>query len=142
MRNKIQNGAIMEYANSGSAIASGDVVVLGDRVGVAVTDIPATTGKGSVDMSGVFELPSDTGTSYAQGDELYWDGTQLTKTATGNTPAGLCFEAKISGGTTAKVMLQPHPKRAAKVVDASSGSAAEINAIRDALIAAGIMKNA
>lgn len=133
----------MDYQNSGSAISSGDVVVLGDRIGIAKTDIAATTGKGTVELEGVYELTSDTGTTYAQGDQLFWDAgnSRLTKTGTGNVPAGRAHEAKASVGTTALVNLQPQPKRAAFVANAASGSAAEIDALRDALIAAGLMKS-
>jgi predicted RecA/RadA family phage recombinase len=143
MKKLAQKGRIMQYANAGSAIASGDVVVLVQRIGVALEDI-ATSASGSVQLDEVHTLTSDTGTAYAQGDKLYWDAgnSRLTKTATANIPAGEAHEAKVSGGTTAKVRLCDHPKQADKVADASSGSAAEINALRDAMIAAGLMKNA
>jgi predicted RecA/RadA family phage recombinase len=144
MKNDVQNGHIIEYSNSGSAISSGAVVVLDQRIGIAITDIAASTGKGSVQLDGVFQLTSDTGTAYAQGDRLFWDvgNSRLTKTGTGNIPAGVCVLAKESATAVARVRLSDHPKQAAKVADASSGSAAEINALRDALIAAGYMKNA
>jgi predicted RecA/RadA family phage recombinase len=139
MTNKVQEGQIIEYSNAGSAIASGDVVVLGDRVGVAISDIAATTGKGSVSLVGVYSLDADNANAFAVGDQLYWDGSELTQTPDDNTYVGMCVEAKVEAGTTAKVLLQPHPKKAAFVANASAGDAAEINALRDAMIEAGIM---
>lgn len=41
--------------------------------------------------------------------------------------------------TTGDVALGAAPNQAANVADASSGSAAEINALRDALVASGLM---
>jgi predicted RecA/RadA family phage recombinase len=154
MTNYQQPGEIMEYSNSGSAIDSGDVVVLGDRIGIAMVDIAATTGTGSLALCGVYELASDTGTAYSQGDKLYWSGTQLTKTAAGNTPAGTAFEAKASGGTSAKVRLEPHDQRAANVAALAQDISAtysesevqaistKVDAILTALKNAGLMKNA
>lgn len=144
MKNYKQPGLTMEYQNSGSAIASGDVVVLVNRVGVALTDIAATTGKGTVQLEGVYEMAKDADESFAQGDVLYFDANDstMTKTAAGNTPAGVAHEIALTADVTCLVRLCDFPKRAAKVADASAGDAAEINALRDALIAAGLMKNA
>lgn len=71
--NYVQDGDIIQYANAGSAISAGDVVVVGQQIGVALVDIPATTGVGSVAMAGVFELPKVTAAVIAQGEEIIWD---------------------------------------------------------------------
>lgn len=144
MRNKIQDGHVMEYQNAGSAISSGDVVIIGDRCGVALTDIAATTGKGSVELTGVYQFDKDGDEAFDQGDFLYWDASDstITKTAAGNTPIGIAFDDAAEAATSATVQLCPHPKRAANVAAAVNGDAAEINAIRTALINAGLMKNA
>lgn len=143
MKNLIQKGEIMEYANAGSAILSGGVVVLGNRIAIANEAIAASTGSGSVQLEGVFSLPSITSGAFVQGEELFWDAgnTRLTNIGTGSIPAGTCFEAKASSTATAKVLLEPVVKRVEHLADASAGSAAEINALRDALILAGIMKS-
>ena len=141
MKNSVQEGKTLSHTAAGN-IASGDVVVFAERIGIAAQDI--STGKtGSVDMEGVFELTSDTGTAYAQGDKLFWDASpgNLTKTAAGNTPAGEAAEAKLSASATAKVRLTAHPKQAAFVADAAGAEAADINAIKNALVAAGLMKS-
>jgi predicted RecA/RadA family phage recombinase len=123
MTNFVQAGEIMEYNNSGSAIESGDVVVIGNRVGIAIVDIAATSGVGSVLMEGVFSLSKDPDEAFSQGDDLFYDSSDdtFTKTATGNKYAGYAFEASASDATSCKVKLQPGPKQAA-IVAYSAGS--------------------
>jgi len=106
MKNKIQNGRIIDYVNgTGSLIASGSLVIFGVLFGIAVTDI-ADGETGAVELEGVFELTKATG-AIAQGAKVYWDGTakKVTTTSTDNTAIGACAEAVISAATTAKVLL-------------------------------------
>lgn len=157
MTNYVQPGERMEYANAGSAISAGDVVVLENRIGIALTDISATTGVGTVELCGVYELDAVNDDAFGQGEQLYWDSSagKLTQVGAGNTPAGIAFEAKASSGTTARVQLTPMPKRAANVAaeatadgsDAATTQAlanalkTKVNAILTALKDAGLMKN-
>lgn len=107
MKNKIQNGKVIDYTNGGgAAIASGALVVIGVLAGVAVSNI-AVGESGAVDLQGVFELPKVTGTAIAVGDKVYWDATagNVTKTASGNTAFGAAVEAAVSAATTVKVLL-------------------------------------
>ncbi len=107
MKNFVQDGTVLEYANVGSvAINSGDVVLIGSIVGVAVVDIPATTGKESVQVVGVFNLPAAAG-AWSQGDALYWDATPgvFTKTTTGNVLAGYAFADKASSDVLGNVKI-------------------------------------
>lgn len=103
-----QPGRIIKYTNTGSAISSGDVIVIGNQIGIAFTDIDATTGTGSVCLEGVYALDAVNDAAFALGDSLYWDAgaSKLTKASSGNTPAGICIEAKAEAGTTGKVRLQ------------------------------------
>lgn len=155
MNNYKQPGQIMEYSNSGSAISSGDPVVIGNRIGVAITDIAATSGVGSVQMEGVFELDKDGDESFTQGDALFFDSSDstLTKTATGNKWAGYAFEAAAEAATKCRVKLEAMPKQATNVAAlsqdiSSSYTEAEVQAISTkvdailtALKAAGLMAN-
>jgi predicted RecA/RadA family phage recombinase len=150
MTNYIQPGHSMEYSNSGSAIEAGDVVVLGDRCGVAVTDIAATTGTGTVNLVGVYQLGKDADEAFVQGDELFWDAADstATKTASGNTPLGIAHVAAAESATTCMVRLKDHSKRAANVAAlaqdiSASPTEAEVQAIStkvDAILTA--LKNA
>jgi predicted RecA/RadA family phage recombinase len=158
MKNFVQPGEIMEYSNSGSAISSGDIVVIGERIGVAMVDIAATTGKGSVSMEGVYELPKTTAQTWAQGDRLFYSsgtGKLTNVAAAGLRPAGYAFEAAGSSATVGNCKLEGNPKQAtviAAVATADGSDAATTqalanalktshNALLAALKAAGIMAN-
>lgn len=114
MNNYEQPGEIMQYSNAGSAITSGSAVVIGNRIGVAITAIAATSGVGSVQMNGVFELAKDGDEAFSQGDALFYDSSDstLTKTATGNKWAGYAFEAAAEAAVLCSVKLEPCPKQA------------------------------
>lgn len=125
---KVSDGKTALYNNAGSAILSGAVVVTGNRIGIAAVNIAATTGTGTLDMEGVFELAAVATMAFAQGDKLYWDETaeKLTKVSGGNVPAGICWEAKLSAGTTAKVKLSDgiEPVPATPIIDCDVAVAA------------------
>ena len=105
--NKIQSGAVLDWDNETSVdVESGDAVVIGDRIGIAVVDIDADD-SGSVDFEGVYKLDKKSTDTWDQGDVLYWDDTNdyLTTTSSGNTVAGFAAEAGASAKTTGKVKL-------------------------------------
>jgi len=79
-------GAAIDYT-PGAAVAAGDVIVQGDLIGVANTDIPANT-LGALAVEGVFDFPKATGvgTAIAVGSIVYWDDT--AKEATTSSGAG------------------------------------------------------
>jgi predicted RecA/RadA family phage recombinase len=147
MTNYKQPGDIMEYSNSSTAISSGDPVVIGNRLGVAITDIAATTGVGSVQMVGVFQLDKDADESFTQGDALFYDASDstLTKTATGNTWAGYAFEGAETSATSCRVKLEPSPKQMpvqdASVAADTAAMVVDFNLLLGKLKAAGYMAN-
>jgi predicted RecA/RadA family phage recombinase len=126
MRN-VQDGEFLEYTNSGSAISAGGIVVVGERIGIAVTDIAATTGVGTLQMDRVHELPKTTSQSWTQGAKLFYDAgtSKLTTTATGNTPAGYAFEAAASSATTGLCKLDAKPKQAATIAAVSTADGSD-----------------
>lgn len=99
-------GVVMDYANAGAAILSGQVLVIGTKIGVALADI-ASGATGSVQMAGVFELTKLGTDVVAQGALLYWDtaASRLTTTATANTLAGYAYTAAGNGPTTVQIVL-------------------------------------
>lgn len=146
MNNFVAEGKTIKYANTGSAISSGDVVVLGAGIGVAVTDIAATTGVGSVLVEGVVEIAKVSGTAFTQGAKLYWDSgnSELTTTAQGNLAVGVAYEAAASADTTAKVKLvYTAVGQAANQADSVAADVAtlvtDFNALLAKLQAAGLM---
>lgn len=104
-RKFVQPGEVMDYT-AATAIASGDVVKIGARIGVALADI-ASGATGPVQVSGVFEIAKLTTDVVAQGDLLYWDDTnkRLTTTSVGNTLAGYAFSAAGNGAATVNIKL-------------------------------------
>lgn len=69
MKNYVQNGANLTIT-AGSAISSGDGVVVGQLTGVAVTDI-ANGAKGALACEGVFEFDIASGATLSVGDIGY-----------------------------------------------------------------------
>lgn len=109
MKTKVAEGQTYRYTNAtGSAIAAGAAVIIGNRVGVASVDI-ANTASGSVAMAGVFKLPLATGLAVAQGAALYATATSapLTTTATNNKFAGYAYKAVATAVDEVECDLQP-----------------------------------
>lgn len=114
-KNYVQPGRVLDYLNSGSAaIASGQVVVIGAVIGVALAAI-AVGEKGSVQVEGVFALPKKTGTAVAQGAAVVFKAA--SKDFTVGTPASgdvsgaaaFAFEAAAAGDTSLLVKLTGVP---------------------------------
>ena len=105
-KNHVQAGDVMTWTNgTGSAVTSGSVVVVGDRIGVALVDI-ADGKSGEVATEEVYNLPKNTA-AMAQGKKCYWDATagQIVLTASGNTVAGNVHTAALGGDTQVAVKL-------------------------------------
>lgn len=98
-------GTIMDYV-AAAAIVSGQVLVIGTKVGVAITDI-ANGATGSVQVAGVFEVAKLSTDVVAQGALLYWDVTnsRATTTASGNTAMGYAHKASANGVAVVQVVL-------------------------------------
>lgn len=85
MQNYVQNGATLEWTNGGTAVSSGDVVVVGDLVGIAAVDI-AGGATGTIYIEGVFEVACNAADTITQGMTLTWDASASEFVDT-NTPA-------------------------------------------------------
>ena len=104
MKNFVQEGEVLEYLNSGSAITAGSVIdVAGVGCLVAVSDI-ASGASGSVSAEGVFLLPKAVG-AIGFGAKVYWNGTAATTTVGTNTLLGFCTKAALSADASAYVKL-------------------------------------
>ncbi len=105
--NHIQRGEAMPWTNStGAAVSSGDVVLVGDRVCVALGDI-ADGASGQLATCEVFELTKEASLAIDQGVDVYWDAVNkvITTTATANTLAGCAFAAAAAADATVQVKL-------------------------------------
>lgn len=103
MKNFVQIGDVLDYT-PGAPVASGAVVVIGVRIGIAVAAIAAGE-TGALRVKGVVELAKLGTDVVAQGALLYWDADdfRLTTTASGNTLAG--YAAKPAGNGVATAWL-------------------------------------
>ena len=111
-------GDVIQYSNAGSAIASGDVVVLGTNslatVGVALCDIAATSGVGSVAISGAFRLAKVSAAVIKAGESVDWDvsglavdDNQMTAASGDVSNFGVALEDAGNGVLTVLVRLLP-----------------------------------
>ncbi len=104
-QNFVQDGVILPYINTtGSLVSNGSLVVLDAIVGVATVDI-APDQEGSVNTSGVWELPKKAGDQLAQGDAVYIADGKITKTKSNNPFVGYCFRAAAAGDATIEVCI-------------------------------------
>lgn len=103
----MNDGGRMPYTPS-SAVAAGDVVVIGDTVGVATQAIAANE-LGTLATRGLFKLPKASGstTAIAAGTKVYWaaGSSVITTTASGNKCIGYTHLASVDGDTTQYVEL-------------------------------------
>ncbi len=73
MKNKLGSGDRLNWTNgTGSAISSGDVVVIGNLLAVASVDI-ADGESGVVELVGEFDLPKVDAAEITVGETLTWD---------------------------------------------------------------------
>ena len=104
----VQEGDSIDYTPD-AAVASGDVVVQNDLVGVAKQPIAASA-LGALAVTGVFDFPKDTGSAsaIAAGKTVYWDEDEevATETAEGNTSLGKTIKAAAADDETVRVRLE------------------------------------
>lgn len=104
MKNFIADGKVIEVTAT-AAITSGEAVVIGDTVGVAIIS-GAIGDKVSCAQEGVYELPKAAG-AIAQGKKCYFvvADKNITGTAGSNIFAGYAYEGAAAADATVKVKL-------------------------------------
>lgn len=107
----IQEGKFLDYTAGGSAIAAGDVVVIGSLVGVAPRPIAANS-TGVVQVEGVVSMAKPSAGANAEtiaaGATVYWyaaSGVANVANATG-VKAGYSVAQAVTGATTVSVKLE------------------------------------
>ena len=99
-----QRGESLDYINSGDAVIEANTIIdLGTRIGVAGTDINPGE-KGSLHVTGVYEIQKTGADAIAMGAAVYFDGTGITA-ATGGTPAGYAAAAAEAADAVILVKL-------------------------------------
>lgn len=104
-------GEVITWTNgTGSAVSSGDPVVVGQILGVALVDI-ANGSSGSVQISGVFDVPKADAAVIAQGESLTWDASagefddNAATPAAGDVQGGGAVAMEAKGATTSETIL-------------------------------------
>lgn len=103
MASYVQDGDLLDYT-PGSAVAAGDVVVIGSLVGVAPRAIAANA-LGALAVEGVFEMPCATGATGAQGSAINWYATSGVAHASTGVAAGKLAKARAAGDTSVHVLI-------------------------------------
>ncbi|MEI8244624.1 MAG: DUF2190 family protein [Lentisphaerota bacterium] len=89
----VQTGHSIDYTPTAN-VAAGDVIVVGDLIGVAKFDIPANC-LGALAIVGCFDVEKAEAAVFAFGDKVYWDNSAkvATDVATANTYMGKAIAA-------------------------------------------------
>ncbi|WP_314436970.1 DUF2190 family protein [Massilia timonae] len=106
-KNYVSEGDVLDFTNTtGAAIASGSVVTIGKRVGIALADIPVG-GTGTASVTGVWAVPRLTTDDTAQGELLYWDpvNARVTETAGSLNLAGYAAAPAGAGALTVRIKI-------------------------------------
>lgn len=99
-----QRGESLDYVNTGEAVIEANSIIdLGTRIGVAGTDINPKE-KGSLHVTGVYEIAKTAAGEIAMGAAVYYDGTGIT-TETSGTPAGYAVAAAEADAAVVLVKL-------------------------------------
>lgn len=104
----VQQGFSVDYTPVAD-VAPGDVVDLGNCVGIAPHAITANT-VGALQVYGVYDVAKFTGEAIALWAPVYWDVGTTTATGTiGYSEAvmGKCVQAALAGDSTVRVLILP-----------------------------------
>lgn len=103
----VQKGENITYINAGDKdIKFGEVIVIGDRIAVAATDIK-TGETGELFLTGAFEMAKVSGTAIATGKEVYYNATEdcIVTTKTGNVYAGVAIKDTLAEEVVAVIKI-------------------------------------
>ena len=103
MASYVQEGHVIDHTPA-SAVAAGDVIVVGALVGVAPRAIAANS-LGSLVVEGVFEMPVATGATGAQGSAINWYAVSGVAHASTGVAAGKLAKARLAADTTVQVIV-------------------------------------
>jgi predicted RecA/RadA family phage recombinase len=103
MASYVQDGALLNHT-PGSAVAAGEVVVIGSLVAVAPRPIAANA-LGSLAIEGVWAMPCATGATGAQGSAINWYATSGVAHATTGTAAGKLAKTRLADDTEVHVVI-------------------------------------
>lgn len=129
--NLIQEGKILDWTNgTGSAVASGEPVIVGNRqMAIALVAI-ASAATGSVALDGVWELAKDISQATTDGHKLWWDAANKKVV---NAPIinsyfiGYAVGSELAATTTCKVALEEFCEEGPRVLTLAATGAQTLN---------------
>lgn len=100
-----QRGESLDYVNETTAVIEANTIIpIEGRIGVAGTTINPGE-KGSLHVTGVYEIEKTGTAAIKMGAAVYFDGTGITDTATDATPAGYAAQAATADDKAILVKL-------------------------------------
>ena len=100
----VQRGEALDYKNgTEEMIPAGTVVLVGKRIGVAGSEIPAGA-VGTIHVTGVFEIPKKASVELKAGDNIVFTDADGIDKATSDV-MGYAVEDAAAAAATAKVKL-------------------------------------
>lgn len=99
---------VLTFPSASGALTPGEVLVIGNRVGVVSGTKPIATGEPySLQVNGQFDMPCLSTDEPAVGALLYWDAgnNRCTTTASTHKSCGIAVHAKAAGATRVTVDL-------------------------------------
>jgi predicted RecA/RadA family phage recombinase len=131
-KNYIQQGDVLDWTNgTGSAVSSGDPVVIGnEQMGIALVDI-ANAATGSVAKCGVFSLPKNTSDAVTAGHKVWWDAANaevINEPAINSYFIGYAVAAELAETATVKVQLEEFAEEGPRVITLAATGNQALNA--------------
>lgn len=107
--NYVYSGDVVDFT-PGADIASGDVVIIGQQIGIALAPI-ANGATGSVALGGVFTVPKVSAAVIAQGESVIYDLSALAFDDNAATPAtgdvsGCCIAVEAAGAGVTSINIR------------------------------------
>lgn len=100
-----QKGETLDYVNETTALIEANTIIpIEGRIGVAGTSINPGE-KGSLHVTGVYEIAKTGNTEIKMGAAVYFDGTGITDTAKDTTPAGYAAQTAAADDKVILVKL-------------------------------------
>lgn len=103
MASYVAGDELFDYT-PGSAVAAGDVVVIGSMIGVAPRAIAANA-LGALAVEGIWEMPVATGATGAQGSAINWYAVSGVAHASTGVAAGKLAKPRLAGDTSVHVLI-------------------------------------
>jgi predicted RecA/RadA family phage recombinase len=106
----VERGASIDYTPE-TDVAAGEVVILGDLVGITKIPIPAGT-LGALAVTGIFDFPKEAGEgkTFAAGVKVYWDAEEKLAVASAgeggvNKYVGKSIQSAGASDATVRVLI-------------------------------------